>query len=278
MPFSVSNRVSGTAALLAAVVILVGCITTDLQFNFGAPYKSPYTIEDAVILSFPDDLNERVYRINVGEFLERRKFAINVLEAYTSEVVPRMHGIFTEGVTLTTESTLVRVLGEAPAPREEPPAINPIEGGTTGEEEDPVADPAEPRELGAILDDLAAVERKEETAPEKTQEELTEEAIEAASLEQARQRAAGYILRFDDALLAMIDDRIAISFSVTFEERDTRRILHSARYSGRSRRYEPGTNMKTNEDKLKVLVKEAFVGPMRNLVRDMALGAGVARE
>ncbi len=277
MPSSVSNRLPGAAAILAVVMILVGCITTDLQFNFGAPYKSPYTIEDAVIVSFPDDLNERIYRINVGEFLDRRKFAINVLEAYASEVVPRMHGIFTEGVTLTTESTLVQVLGETPAPTEESPAIDPIDGETTREDE-PVQESGEPRELGAILDDLAAVERKEETAPERTQEELTEEAIQAASLEQARQRGAGHILRFDDALLAMIDDRIAISFSVTFEERDTRRILHQGRYSGRSRRYEPGTNMKTNEDKLKVLVKEAFVGPMRNMVQDMALGAGVARE
>ncbi len=256
--FATHRRMMPIIAALA-VLFLSSC-STDLKFGTGAIYPTSYRSQEGIIVSLPDDVKDRVYKIRVGSFINAHFFKVSVFDAYREEIGARAKGVFRGGVTLTTHDVLSQIQWQDPA-------------------DGPVAT-APSRDVQTILGEMGSLERKElskEEQKNKSQEKLAEEAIRASSLEMLEQKEIGYLLRFQDAQFAMIDQRATVSFSILLVDWRTKNILLRKRYQGRSRAFDPYNNMKTNEKELRAALKEAFSISMRPMIEDIGEASGALR-
>ncbi len=254
------------AILLTGIFLLstlaTGCKTT-VQPAGHTVYPSPYRIDDSVLISFPDDIMEREYRVKVGSLWEKQIFIVPLLDHYASETTGRMRGLFTQNIWVTTNSKVDEALERRMMDHQ------------AGEEEEV----KEERDLSKVLDEMAAVERGEDVLGEdekkRTKEELTQEALRESSEEAFQEAEIGYLIRFQDAQLGFIDNRCVISFRVQFIDWRTQNVFFEKRYNrGQSRRFDPYRNNKTNENTIQALVTEAFAGKMRTLVEDISAVTG----
>lgn len=257
--------------LLLLLVVVSGC-RSRVDLNYGAPYASPYRIDESVIVSFPDEMQKRTYKVKVGGFFDAHVYIIPVGEAYASETTARMKGIFTGAVTLTSNSMLDQLA--APAP--EKSVLPPVE---KSEDEEDSKEAQQERDLEAVLSDLTKVEKGEKLPEKKSQAQLTQEALEMTSIEMFRQRDPGYLLRFQDAIFGFDpnDSRCRVSFRVQYIDWRTKNILFDKRYSGQSQRFKAAQSQKTNETNLRDLVRQAMSGTMTQLVEDIAIASDARR-
>lgn len=242
------------AVTMALFAFLAGGCATDLTFPSGSPIKSPYKVQQGIIVSFPDEIDERKFKVRVGGFIDQQNYNIPVGDVYKTETVARLSGVFTQGVTVTSRS----IVDTLPPLR-------------TSEEQE--ADPSTNPRLEAILEELRAKE-KGEGKSKRTEAELMEAALRIASEESVSQKNSVYLLTFEDALFGFVDGRMSISYSMKFIDRRTGNVLHAARYSGRSRRFEGAQSSKTNENNLRDLARQAFSGAMLRMMDDIASSAG----
>ncbi len=240
--------------LLSAVAMAASGCRTRLDFPSGGTFHSPYRVNDGVIVAFPDDLEDRTYNVKVGRLWESRVFVIPVLDAYRTETVARMGGVFRQGVVFASHSVLDDI-----EMRTAPPE--------SGNEE------AMERELDSILRDLAEEEQTRrgifDTGARR--QELSDRALREAALESVEQRGGNYVLFFQDALFGFPEGRASVSFRVHLIDRRTGNVLLNKRYSGASSRFDARRNHRTNEINLVNLTKQAFAGAMRDLIRDVAV-------
>ncbi len=259
-------------ALLLAVVIpvsalLISCAAEELRIPIGAPInEANRKIQGSCIIAFPDNIVDRTYKIKLGKLWEARKYEINILEAYKAETHGRIRGLFSDPGTITTHKGLMLLLEETnQAPLEDTEEIEML----TSEDETE----AELRDLDTIMSELKAVESGEEVRDEKdkkkSKEDLMDEALDATGIEMFEQKDLDYLLRYEDALLGMRDNRMMVSFRVRFFNWKTQELLLDKRYSGRSQYFEPFKNAKTNERKMVELLKQAFSGPMSEMTKDI---------
>lgn len=237
-----------SAALVAGAALLLQACSTNVRFDTGAPYQTPLRVEYSALVAFPDAIVEQEYKARVGAFLDRHVFKLPVYEAYRAETLGRLKGFFTGGLAVTTQSVATKLLPEQSAA---------TVSGTEGSE------------LERILAELEA-ERVDDEASEKTEDELNRELYDAVGLETLRERGADYMLWFDDALFFFEESRIVVSYRVRLLDQRTGAQLLNERYTGRSQRFDPGNNNKTNEIKLQNLTRQAFNGGMSQLLEDLA--------
>lgn len=261
----------GIRIMPLALVLLAGLLaacTTRLDFSRAAPFQSPIRVDEAVLISFPQTIAKREYKVKIGKLWDTQVFAVPIMDAYKNEVSARMKSVFRGGVTVITDTALAQIIQADP------------ESGVSNE---PAA-----RDLEAILADLTETEQlrrrelsKEDVEDAKTkrssrrQEELTQEALRASQLEMMEQRDYGYLLDFQDAQLGMIDKRFVVSYRVRLVDWRTNNELLNKRYTARSRVLDARRNMKTNEKLLTDLVKEAFSGAMNQMMNDMTEVSGL---
>lgn len=244
--------------ITACVALTAGC-TTRLNFPVGAPYQSPYRIDDSVIVVFPDALQERTYRIRVGGFLDRTVFIVPVKELYRAETVARMNGMFLQGVSLTDRASLAALF-------EQPDTSSTV--AKPPEEKDETR-----RELDLILADLEASESGDKTI-EKSAAELTREATDEAQREAILQKDSSYILVFRDAQFDVIEGRPFVTFQAAFMDARTNNVFFDKRYQGRAPVFRPKQNNKTNEGELVRLTRIALGGAMMQMSEDIAKATG----
>lgn len=255
--------------LLGVLVLAAGC-RSKLEFISTAPYQSPYRVNDAVIVSYPDELMDRKYRVKTGGFFDTHVYIIDVLEAYNNETASRMKSFFTRGVTVTTHSVLQQLYKSEP---------DDIDLDLPGEGEEATAEEKKAdRDLEAILDEMARIEQGEKVRNEEGKKrklpDLTEEALTQSSIEMLEQRKPGYALVFGDAQLGFIERRATVSFRAQLIDWRTKNVLLDRRYKGQSRRFEPFQNKTSNKNKLIELIKEAFSGTMTQMMDDIAITTG----
>lgn len=242
--------------LMVALFAATGC-TSNIKFPLGTPYPTPHKIEEGVVVSFPDSIVKRRFSAKVGSFLDQHVYRVSVYDAYRTETVARMNGLFTDGVTLVVHSALQEIQDEQ------------VSGVMSDEQRAAAGDESTESRLDQILADLEAKESGDKTV-KKRQDELVEEALREAAKETIDQKNSVYLLKFRDALYGMSDGRVAVTFSIRFIDRRTGAILLEKRYKGLSPRFEPGNNQKTNEVRFLALTKQAFSGAMSTMVKDIA--------
>lgn len=236
---------------------LAGC-STAIEFKGGAPFSTDYVVKEGVIVSVPDELPARTLRIRIGGFLDQHYYLLPVGDAYRDETVSRMNGLFTEGVTITT----YRVADQLPTLKEtNDEALKSASGES------------------ARLDELYEKIKERERDDSRTQEsvlDLTNDALAEAAKETIAQKNSIYILRYATPLLGFVDQRVVVSFRAQLADRRTGNLLLDKRYQGRSRRFDPADSVKTNEDNLVSLVRQAFSGAMNQMVEDIAVATDAA--
>lgn len=223
----------------------------EIQFDTGAAYHSPYVVDEEAIVSFPDSILERVYRVRAGGgfFWERQIYKIPVYELFRAETQAHLKGIFRRGVTVSNHSA-TDLMEPMPGPM--------------------VSDQEESRSLEEILDELNRKEEGDEEI-EKSESELNEELQEALSRRVLEERDARYLIWYNNAILTMGKDRrVVISFDVDVRDRRTGVSLLQKRYTGRSRRFDPGRNLDTNTYKLEGVTRQTFSGIMKQFIADLA--------
>lgn len=243
--------------LLLVFATLMGGCTSRVKFPLGSPYPTSHSIDDGVIVSFPDSIVERKYSIKVGAFMDQHVFIVRVYDAYRTETVARMNGLFTQGVTLSVHSALQELQDEQ------------VSGVMSDEQRAAAGQDETNTKLDKILADLEAKESGDKTIKQK-QQELMDEALREAAKETVDQKNTAYLVKFRDALYGVTDERVAVSFSIQLIDRRTGGILLEKRYRGLSSRFNAGNNQRTNEARLLALTKEAFSGAMGELVDDIA--------
>lgn len=241
--------------IVLSLLVLTAC-KTNLNFYSGAPYQTPYHVDESIIVTFPDEIKDRKYRVKVGGFLDSHFFRIPVQDAYSTEVTGRLGPMFARGVSVTNKSVYDQITplnAQLPASRDE----------------------SVERNLDAILEDLNKKEKKE-LETKKSESALTEEAFRAADLQSIESKQSVYLLRFNNALLGFVEGRARVSFQVELIDRRTGNILMGNQYQGRSQRFDPNQNNKTNEIVLVRLVRQAFAGAMSQMMDDIAATAGAS--
>jgi hypothetical protein len=279
--------------LCGAVAFAAGC-STRIKFPTGAPNETIWMMDEAAVVSLPDSLEDREYKVSVGSLWEAHKFKIPLHDVYRTEAYARLSPLFTRGVTMTTHEVLDEIQGRYAAEDEALPdeeatdekdatdkkskAKSKAKDSKDPKATDAKAGDAESKDSvpGSELEKvLAELEKKEEGEKvSKTQAELMDQALREAEIETYEQRGAVYLVRFQDALYGMPDERVAVSFRVQLIDRRTNAILLDKRYGGRSQRFNPNKNNKTNEDRLIYLTKLALSKPMGQLVEDIAKVTG----
>ncbi len=246
-------RLFSCLLLLTAVAVAASGCRTRLDFPSGGTFHSAYQINDGIIIAVPDDLEDRTYNVKVGRLWESRVFVIPVLDAYRTETVARMGGVFRQGVVFASHSVLedIEMMGAPTAKTEEATA----------------------RELDSILRELAQEEqtRRGIFSGEARRQELSDEALRGAALETVEQRGGNYVLYFQDALFGFPNGRATVNFRVQLIDRRTGNVLLNKRYTGSSSRFSPHRSHRTNEINLVRHTKMAFAGAMRDLIRDVAV-------
>ncbi|MEO8376290.1 MAG: hypothetical protein ABI579_01355 [Candidatus Sumerlaeota bacterium] len=228
-----------------------------LEFITGAPIQTPYRVNEGIIASFPDDMKERIYKIKVGGFFDGKVYQIPVQEAYASETTARLSAMFTRGVSIVNYSVYDQITPmNAPLPASR--------------------DESKERNLDDVLADLRKKESKEKDAPKQTEAELTEEAIRTMDIESVQNKNQAYLLKFDVAILGIVDQRVRTSFVVRLIDRRTGNELMKNQYQGRSERFEAKQNEKTNEIELRRLIRQSLSGAMGQMVDDLAVAAGAS--
>lgn len=247
-----------------------GCKST-VPFPTGAPYPYRSKVDDGVIISFPDTLPKRQYKVNVGTLWESHTFIIPVYETYRNETSARMNGLFTKGVTVTGHGSLKEIeAGQEAAKVEEAAKDAPHPADPDSKLDANVTK----TELDKILDDISAKDTKERKV-KKSEAELTADAIRQAGIDMINQKPNNFIVFFNDAILGMQDKRIIVTFSIKFIDRKSGNTLFEKRYQGRSSPFEPNRSDKTNEGELIQLTKLAFSGAMSTMTEDIAVATGV---
>jgi predicted ATP-dependent endonuclease of OLD family len=246
--------------LLPLLLLAVGC-KTRVAFPLGAPYPSTQRIDEAVIISFPDSIIKRTYNVKVGGFLDQHVFVMPVFDIYRSETVARMNGLFAKGVTLVAHSALDEM----------------VDRDLSHMRPEPAPDSRDHTQSASNLESvLADLERREggDRSVGKSRQELMDEALREAAMESIDDKNAVYLLYFRDALYGVEDSRITVRFRAQLIDRRTGATLLDNRYQGRSTRFDPVNNLKTNEIRLVSLTRLAFSGAMSKLIDDIAQATG----
>ena len=260
--------------MVMMVVVLAGGCRTRVNFSAGAPYPTGFDkVNDAVIVSFPDAIKERTYKVRVGSLWEAHTFVMPVMEAYQAETTARMNGVFSRGVTMTSHKSLEE-LDERRAQYQEAKSAELANTSTETRKGEELDEEVTQSELDRILADLEKKEKGEGDV-DKSEAELVDEALRQASMEMVEQKGASYLLVFRDALFGMPEQRIMVSFSVQLIDRRTGNVLVQKRYQGRSQRFDPNRNNKTNQAELVALTRMAFAGAMGQMTEDIARATGV---
>ncbi|HMX62563.1 MAG TPA: hypothetical protein PKD58_05810 [Candidatus Sumerlaeota bacterium] len=226
-----------------------------LEFITGAPIQTPYRVNDGVIASFPDEIKERLYKIKVGGTFDGKVYQVPVQEAYASELTARLSTMFTRGVSVINQSIYDQITPlNAPLPASR--------------------DESQERNLDEVLADLRKKESGEKDAPKKTEAELTEEAFRAMDVNSVQSKNHAYLLKFDVALLGMVEGRVRTSFVVHLIDRRTGNELMKNQYQGRSERFVPKQSERTNELELQRLVRQSLSGGMSQMMDDLAIATG----
>lgn len=248
-------------ALLLLVGLLAAC-STRLDFSRAAPYQSPVRVDDAVLISFPQDIEKREYKVKIGKLWDTHVFMVPVMDAYKNEVAARMKSVFRGGVTVITDTALSQI-------KQADPALGVPNEPATRDLETILSELTETEQLRRGEIEEEEVDEANRRANSKRQEELTQEALRASQLEMMEQRDYGYHLEFLDAQLGMIDKRFVVSYRVRLLDWRTGNELLNKRYTARSRVLDARRNMRTNQKLLTDLVKEAFSGSMNQMMSDM---------
>ena len=239
------------AVILPALLFASGCRTT-VNFPSGGVFPSPYRINDAVVIAFPDDIKDDRFRVRVGSLWERHVFVLPVMDAYRSETVSRMNGLFTQGVTPTTHSVLKEIFEEH------------------SDEVDDVARSDWDVLMG--LGESSSAEANQESSQRRRgrNNEAMMRALREASIESVGQKNPTYLVIFQDTLLGFLDERATVSFRVQVLDTRTNNLLMEKRYRGRSQRFQPVRSNTTNQQHLVRLTNQAFSGAMSELIEDLA--------
>ncbi len=256
-------RLITLSLLIMFAFTFVGC-KTHVPFPRGARYGTPYVVNESVIVTFPDEIQDRQIRLKLGGWIDRKTFVIPLFEAYTTETGARMKGLFSKSVTMTLNSVVEEMLPELQEKSREAERREQSGGTDTA------------RELDALLDGLDGDDPDSEEK-EMTDEEWVESEMLKASKETLIEEKPSYWLKFDEALLGFPNNQATVSFRVKLiDQRTGAEILHK-RYRGRSQVFEPYQSDKTNKDVIVRLTKQAFSGPMQQLVTDIAERTGGRR-
>lgn len=248
------QRVFPLLFLCIASLLSVGC-KQRLEFITGAPIQTPYRVNEGIIAAFPDEMSERIYKVKVGGFFDGKIYQIPVQQAYASELTARLTPMFTRGVSVINSGIYDQITPvDAPLPASR--------------------DESQERSLDDVLADLRKKESKDKDAPKKTEAELTEEAIRTMDLDSIQGKNHAYLLKFDVALLGVVEQRVRTSFVVRLIDRRTGNELLKAQYQGRSERFEPKQNERTNELELLRLVRQSLSGGMSQMIDDLAKVTG----
>ncbi|MCC5876220.1 MAG: hypothetical protein JJU11_08400 [Candidatus Sumerlaeia bacterium] len=255
-------RLSTTCFLLFMMLVATGCNRHRVNFNISTAYNAPVMLQDAMIISYPDDDLEEIYRIKLGRWWWAQNYEIPISQAYLSELRGRFGPIFRGGLTVTTNRTIdtIRQLEVASVAE------------ATQERESVVGS-----ELDRLLDEIGAP-RPEDSAGESDQRSVQErhQAIFAdAAMEALRQNDAHYLLRIEQAAYNFNNSRCQVLLRVSLIDRRTDvTLINNKVYTGRSRTFSPYESERTNNRELVHLTRQALGQAMSPLVNDVLEAVG----
>ncbi len=243
--------------VICCLVLMVAGCKTRLNFITGSPIQTPYRVNEGVIAVYPDEIRDRIYKVKVGGLLDGKYYQVPVQEAYAAETTARLSPMFTRGVSVLNQSVYDQIT-----------PLNAVEPASRDESKE--------RNLDVILEDIKKKESKDETAPKQTEKELVEEAFRAADLQAIQDKQHVYLLQFRNTLLGFVDGRARVSFQVVLADRRTGNILMQGQYQGRSEKFTPRINERTNEIELVRLVRQSLSGAMGQMIDDVAVATGAS--
>lgn len=255
-------RLATAFLFLSAILIVTGCNRHRVNFNISTAYNAPVMLQESLIISYPDDDLEEIYRIKLGRWWWAQNYEIPISQAYLSELRGRFGPIFRGGLTVTTNRTIDSVRQLEVASVAEP----------TQERESVVGS-----ELDRLLDEIGAPRPEDSTseADRRSVQERHQAIFADAAMEALRQNDAPYLLRIEQAAYNFNNARCQVLLRVSLVDRRTDVTLINNRvYTGRSRTFSPYESERTNNRELVHLTRQALGQAMSPLVSDVLEAVG----